>query len=277
MSHLLDPENPVVRDGLYRLYRDFFAKAERKRRWSLEDDIPWDQVNRSLKPAVADVVESFCAVEMYLPDYISKALPLIRKNKGWSWFHANWGYEEAKHSLALGDWLLRSGLRSDEQMADMEDMVFQHEWDPPHDSASGMLIYAMVQELATFIHYRNLRLRVLENGGDPALAKLLDLIAIDERAHHHFYRRVTQLFLEIDRPGTLEQLRRVMLTFQMPAVHLLAESKQRVAAIRDLAIFDEDNFLHEVYGPILEVLEVNHQELRGPRLRREAGAAKTAP
>jgi Fatty acid desaturase len=206
MSHLLDPENLVVRDGLYRLYRDFFAKAERKRRWSLEDDIPWDQVNRSLKPAVADVVESFCALEMYLPDYISKALPLIRKNKGWSWFHANWGYEEAKHSLALGDWLLRSGLRSDEQMADMEDMVFQHEWDPPHDSASGMLIYAMVQELATFVHYRNLRVRVLENGGDPALAKLLDLIAIDERAHHHFYRRVTQLFLELDRSGTLEDL-----------------------------------------------------------------------
>ena len=275
MSHLLDPENPVVRDGLYRLYRDFFAKAERKRRWSLEDDIPWDQVNRSLTPAVADVVESFCAVEMYLPDYISKALPLIRKNKGWSWFHANWGYEEAKHSLALGDWLLRSGLRSDEQMADMEDMVFQHEWDAPHDSASGMLIYAMVQELATFIHYRNLRARVLENGGDPALAKLLDLIAIDERAHHHFYRRVTQLFLELDRPGTLEQLRRVMLTFQMPAVHLLAESKQRVAAIKNLAIFDEDTFLHEVYGPILEVLGVNHQELRGPRARapRESQAA----
>lgn len=277
MSHLLDPENPVVRDGLYRLYRDFFAKAERKRRWSLEDDIPWDQVNRSLKPAVADVVESFCAVEMYLPDYISKALPLIRKNKGWSWFHANWGYEEAKHSLALGDWLLRSGLRSDEQMADMEDMVFQHEWDPPHDSASGMLIYAMVQELATFIHYRNLRARVLENGGDPALAKLLDLIAIDERAHHHFYRRVTQLFLEIDRPGTLEQLRRVMLTFQMPAVHLLAESKQRVAAIRDLAIFDEDTFLHEVYGPILEVLGVNHQELRGPRAGRTTRATEATP
>jgi acyl-[acyl-carrier-protein] desaturase len=274
MSHLLDPENPVVRDGLYRLYRDFFAKAERKRRWSLEDDIPWDQVNHSLAPAVADVVESFCAVEMYLPDYISKALPLIRKNKGWSWFHANWGYEEAKHSLALGDWLLRSGLRSDEQMADMEDMVFQHEWDPPHDSASGMLIYAMVQELATFVHYRNLRVRVLENGGDPALAKLLDLIAIDERAHHHFYRRVTQLFLELDRPGTLEQLRRVMLTFAMPAVHLLAESKQRVAAIKNLAIFDEDTFLHEVYTPILETLGVSHQELRGPRAKRESGATK---
>src|SRR5206468_1926636 len=206
----------AVRAGVYRLYRDFFSRAERKRRWSLEDDIPWDQVNRSISPAVADVVESFCAVELYLPDYIAKALPMIRANKGWSWFHANWGYEESKHSLALGDWLLKSGARSEEQMADMEDQVFQHEWDLPHDSPQGMLIYAMVQELATFLHYRNLRAKV--GDADPALSKLLDLIAIDERAHHTFYRRVVQLFMEIDRPTTVEQLRRVLLTFAMPAV-----------------------------------------------------------
>ena len=93
----------------------------------MADDIPWDQCNRGMDPAVADVVESFCAVELYLPDYVGKALPLVRANKGWAWFHANWGYEESKHSLALGDWLLRSGLRSDEQMADLEGQVFAHE------------------------------------------------------------------------------------------------------------------------------------------------------
>src|SRR5205809_6177657 len=133
MNDLLRPDSPQLRALLYGLYRDFFDRAERKRRWSLADDIPWDQVNRAMTPAVADVVESFCAVELYLPDYISKALPMIRRNPGWAWFHANWGYEESKHSLALGDWLLKSGARSEEQMADMEDQVFQHEWDLPHD------------------------------------------------------------------------------------------------------------------------------------------------
>ena len=275
MSDLLRPDNPAVRAGVYRLYRDFFTRAERKRRWSLEDDIPWDQVNRSISPAVADVVESFCAVELYLPDYIAKALPMIRANKGWSWFHANWGYEESKHSLALGDWLLKSGARSEEQMADMEDQVFQHEWDLPHDSPQGMLIYAMVQELATFLHYRNLRAKVGDT--DPALAKLLDLIAIDERAHHTFYRRVVQLFMEIDRPTTVEQLRRVLLTFAMPAVHMLAESRQRIAAIKSMGIFDEDTFLHEVYAPILNVLGVDHRELRGPRADKKAHATSDTP
>src|SRR5437773_9561719 len=107
-----------------------------------------------------------------------------------------------------------------------------------------MLIYAMVQELATFIHYRNLRRRVDERG-DPALSHLLRLIAVDERAHHAFYRAVVGLFLELDRPETLEQLRRVLLSFAMPAVHLLAESRRRVRAIKELGIFDEDVYVHE--------------------------------
>jgi acyl-[acyl-carrier-protein] desaturase len=256
-----NPDSPELRAGLYRLYRDFFDRAERKRRWSLADDIPWGQVNRGMDPAIADVVESFCAVELYLPDYIAKALPLIRANRGWAWFHANWGYEESKHSLALGDWLLRSGLRTDEQMADLEGQVIGHEWQLPHDSPQGMLIYAMVQELATFVHYRNLRLLVDERG-DPALSGMLKLIAVDERAHYAFYRRVVGLFLALDRRETLEQLRRVLLNFTMPAVHLLAGSRQRMVTIKGLRIFDEDAFLHDVFQPILADLGVDSGELR---------------
>jgi acyl-[acyl-carrier-protein] desaturase len=271
MTRPADPDSPELRAGLYRLYRDFFDRAERKRRWSLADDIPWGQVNRGMDPAIADVVESFCAVELYLPDYIAKALPLIRVNRGWAWFHANWGYEESKHSLALSDWLLRSRLRTDEQMADLEGRVLGQEWQLPHDSPQGMLIYAMVQELATFVHYRNLRFLVDERG-DPALSRLLQLIAVDERAHYTFYRRVVGLFLALDRRETVEQLRRVLLSFAMPAVHLLAESRQRVATIKGLGIFDEDAFLHDVFQPIVAVLGVYPCELRSPRADRKSKA-----
>ena len=102
-------DSPALQAQIYRLYRDFFDMAEKRRRWSLRDDIPWDQCNPALNPAVADVVESFCAVELYLPDYVAKNLPLIRAKRGRAWFTANWGYEESKHSLALGDWLLPLG------------------------------------------------------------------------------------------------------------------------------------------------------------------------
>ena len=256
---------PINSEGLeqayFRLYRDFFDKAERNRRWSLREDIPWDQVNRNVVPAIADVIESFCAVELYLPDYIAKALPRFRAKRGRAWFHANWGYEESKHSLGLQDWLLHSGARTEEQMADLERTVFEHEWNMPHDSALGMVMYGMVQELATWLNYRNLRHRVDEHG-DPALSTLLRFIYVDERAHHDFYRRITLLYLERDRAGTVEQLRRIIGSFAMPALSLLANSRQRATAIKELHIFDEDIFYRDVVRPILAELGISWAEFR---------------
>src|SRR5690349_7705401 len=131
MSALLSPDNPELKRRLYPLFRKFFAQAERRRRWNVDEDIPWHTANRNLDPAIATVVESFCAVELYLPDYVGKALPMIRSNRGWAWIHLNWGYEELKHSLALGDWLIKSGHRTPEQMADLENTLFKHEWNLP--------------------------------------------------------------------------------------------------------------------------------------------------
>jgi acyl-[acyl-carrier-protein] desaturase len=267
MIPIISPTRQLDSTGLeeafYRLYRDFFDQAERKRRWSIRDDIPWDSVNPRMSPAVADVVESFCAVELYLPDYITKALalPLIRASRGRAWFHANWGYEEAKHSLALGDWLLRSGMRTEQQMADLEGQVFDHEWNLPRDSPLGMVLYGMAQELATWVNYRNLRRRV-DEVGDPALSRILGYITVDERSHHDFYKRIALLYLERDRTGTLEELRKVLHTFAMPALHLLADSRQRYAAINSLDIFSEEIFFRDVLRPILAALGVDWSEFR---------------
>ena len=84
-------DTPAVAAAIYRLYRDFFDRAEKKRRWSLHKDIPWDQCNKHLDPAVAYVVESFCAVELYLPDYLGKMLPQIRSERGPRLVHGQLG------------------------------------------------------------------------------------------------------------------------------------------------------------------------------------------
>jgi acyl-[acyl-carrier-protein] desaturase len=254
-----------IERSMWQLFREFFDRAERRRRWRVADDIPWNECNPSLKPVIADVVETFCAVELYLPDYSSKILPKVRQSKGRAWFYANWGYEESKHSLALGDWLLKSGHRSEEYMADLEEKVFAREWNLPQDNHLGMLVYAMVQEEATFLSYRNLRDRLPALGGDPALEKMLQLMAIDEKAHHSFFRDCLKLYLEQDRAAVIDQLARVMNDFQMPAIHdLLDESPRRVAAIRELELFDADVYYREVYRPILEDLGVTRNELRQP-------------
>ncbi len=264
--------HPELEAAVWRLYRDFFDMAERRRRWSIRDDIPWDACNPRLDPALADVVESFCAVELYLPDYSSKILPVVRPSRGRAWFYANWGYEESKHSLALGDWLLKSGNRTDEQMTDLQARLFEHEWNLPHDSALGMLVYAMVQERATALNYRNLRRRTLERGGDPALEKLLMLLAVDEQAHYGFFRDCVALYLKFDTEGTLAQLRRVMNDFAMPAIDDMADGRRRVARIRELDIFSEDAYYREVYLPVLAELGVDRAELRNRLPRRKSVA-----
>jgi acyl-[acyl-carrier-protein] desaturase len=269
MADSIFVSSPEVEAAFWRLYRDFFDKAERKRRWLIQDDIPWDQCNPNLDPAVAHVVESFCAVELYLPDYTSKILPVVRPSMGRTWFYANWGYEESKHSLALCDWLLHSRMRTDEQMRDLEKSVFEREWNLPHDSHLGMLVYAMVQELATWLNYRNLRVRAQERGGDPALEKLLLLVAVDERAHYDFFKSCVQLYLQYDRAAVVEQMRRVMNNFAMPAIHELVDGRQRVARVKELAIFDEDMYYREIYLPTLQSLGVSRAEMRMRGSRRE--------
>jgi acyl-[acyl-carrier-protein] desaturase len=175
---------------------------------------------------------------------------------------ANWGYEECKHSMVLEDWLLHARMRSDEQMTDMHSEVFAHEWDLPHDNARGMVCYTLFQELATQVHYANLRQIVRREGGCPALEKLLLLVSVDEAAHADFFRRLVAIYLEDDRPGTLEQIRLVTNSFRMPAVHMLADSRKRMQEVLDLHIFDESMFISHVYEPILARLNISRTELR---------------
>jgi acyl-[acyl-carrier-protein] desaturase len=189
-------------------------------------------------------------------------MPWSRPSRARTWFYANWGYEESEHSLALHDRLLRSGQRSEERMADLEGKIFQHPWQLPHDNVVAMLTYAMVQERATALNYRNLRQRTQEKGGDPALEQLLMFLAVDERAHHSFFRDAVRLYFALDRDCTLEQVRRVMNGFAMPAICGLADGRQRMARIKELEIFDEMAYHREVYLPILADLGVQRSEMR---------------
>ena len=111
----------------------------------------------------------------------------------------------------------------------------------------------------------------------PALSHLLGLISVDERAHHSFYADVVRLFLQLDRKETLEQLRRVLLTFSMPATHLLADSHRRMEGVKQLGIFDEEIFLHEVHHPVLAALGVKHRDLRTGRSARKSDPVVPSP
>jgi acyl-[acyl-carrier-protein] desaturase len=248
-----------LEERLYREYLQFFEKAERERRWNVFEDIPWERVNKGASEELALCAETFCSVEMYLPDYVSGGINVVRDYFGQAWFQANWAYEESKHSLTLMQYLMRSGKRTEEQMYDLQNRIFAKKWDLPFTTARQMTFYGCVQEMATFVIYVKHRERAgAEN--DECLRTIYDYIARDEIAHCRFYQSVIKVLLDEDRKGTLADMAHVFANFKMPGVGIVPDYDARILKMREAGI-DRSVFIQKVYLPILKFLGVSRHEM----------------
>ena len=259
----------TLENRFYDLYLEYFHKAEAHRRWNLLKDIPWDRIGRHPEPTVVRIMEAYMAVEMYLPDYTSKILHLIRASRGRAWFQANWGYEESKHSLALEMWLTRSGSRTDQEIREFEEEILAREWTLPYQTPLEMIVYTVFQEYATKLNYQGLR-RVARESGDAALDKVLALLARDEVGHFEFFKNGLMIHMDEDRDKVLETLNHVIKTFRMPAQDIIPDWESRDQLIRDMSIFDDRIYMREVVAPVLKSLRVCRSELREARHRLKA-------
>lgn len=259
---------------LYKLYATFFDKAERERRWNPYKDIPWDKINKNISDDLAKCAETFLCVEIYLPDYVSKGLNVVRPSFGQMWFSANWGYEESKHSIALLEYLIRSGKRTEEQIWDLQHTLHGRQWDLPFTTPRQMTIYGCFQEQATFVIYCRQEQRAIAEGCE-ALRTIYRLNARDEVAHARFYMDVVKVLLEEDREGTLADIAHVAKHFQMPGVGIVPDYDERIAIMRDESAINRDVFLQKVFFPVLKLLDVTRAELVAIKAkeRRERNAA----
>lgn len=269
----------TLENKFYDLFNEYFYNAEKHRRWNVYEDIPWDQASKTPDPEVATLVESFFAVELYLPDYVRHIMRMVRKSRGRAWFQANWGYEEAKHSMALEKWLLTSGARSDEQLQDWESQVLDEEWILHYGDEQLMsLCYTVLQEFATGLTYRRLNTFTKEKGiSDPALAGALSLLHRDEIGHFNFFKKGLQMYMEVDRDRALEAMTGVLQSFHMPAAHIIPGWDARDKLIRDWDVMTDRIFLKDVVKPVMKNLGIDHQEMRAVRRRMKEQAEKDAP
>jgi len=132
-----------------------------------------------------------------------------------------------------------------------------------------MMLYTTMQEFATSINYRNLR-KVAQEASDPALDKVLVLLARDEKGHFEFFKNGTRLFMQADRDAVLEGLNFVIRTFRMPAQTIIPDWKTNDRLIRQLGIFDDRIYMRDVVKPVLKALGVSSEELRESRRRLDA-------
>jgi acyl-[acyl-carrier-protein] desaturase len=254
--------SPTSAERIYREYMSFFEKAEKHRRWSVFDDIPWDKIDSCPRDeTLARCAETFIGVEMYLPDYVGKGINIMRDCFGRAWFMANWGYEESKHALSLREYLRKTGQRTDEQIVDYEREILGKEWNLPFSTARQMSCYGLVQELTTYVFYKKHKQLALKKG-DELLAAIYGFIARDEVAHFGFYGSVTRVLLEEDREGTLRDLAHVFKNFTMPAYDLVPDYDERVKLMREAGV-DRNAFVSEVWLPALKAVGVSRSELLG--------------
>ena len=245
-----------MEDFFYRELMKYLYLAEEKRRWNQFKDVPWDQANPQSHETLAMCVETFCAVEMYLPDFTSKLLTMIRRSRGRSWFHINWGYEESKHSLTLEGWLLASGHRTEEEREEVEKALAGQEWELPFDHPRQMVCYTMVQELATFWNYRNLE-KMAGKQHDLALVTALRLISVDERVHYNFFRNIVKEWMKWDEEGTIADLKYVFDNFTMPGNSQIPGYDAAAKVLAKTGIYGPREYIKLVKNPILEDLRID--------------------
>jgi acyl-[acyl-carrier-protein] desaturase len=259
-----------MREGSYRLYLDYLETAETKRRWNIFNDIPWDELDISKTTAkTAACIETFCAEEMYLPDYTANGLGLVRTSFGPAWFQACWTFEESRHGLVFREYLTRSGLHTDAQFAKLEAEVFANVWSLPFTTPRQMACYGALQEGATFLAYRAQRERA-RAAGDKVLEAIFHLVGRDEAAHGGFYRSLVELELAHDRAGTVDDLAFVLANFKMPGDGLIANYRERLLASG--AGISPRVFLQRVVLPMLSTLGTTRDELRVAQTRLRAAA-----
>jgi acyl-[acyl-carrier-protein] desaturase len=248
-------------EKVHREYMTFFEKAERTRRWNVFSDVPWDKLDACPRdPDLALCAETFMGVEMYLPDYVSRGMEAVRDSFGQSWFHANWAYEESKHSLALREYLLRTGQRSEAQMRTFEKEILGRRWTPPFAGQNRLMtIYGAIQEMTTFVIYHKQE-RLARERGDELLASIYGFIMRDEIAHTRFYEKITALMLEDDPEGVKADLAHVFRNFTMPAYDLVPDYDSRIRVMRTAGI-DRAVFFKEVWLTILKRLHLTRHDL----------------
>jgi len=248
----------TIRESIYRLYHDFLETAEQKRSWSVFNDIPWEKLDAS-RAAEGDArcAEIYCAEELYVPDYSSNALELTRSVLGMAFFQARWAFEESRHGLVFREYLIRSGLRTETEVEDLERGVIANVWKLPFETQRRMTCYGAIQESVTYLAYKA-RKELARAAGDSVLEAIYHCVARDEAAHGGFYRAITGLELAEDRAGTISDLAHVLRNFKMPGDGLIPFYRQRVqesgAGISSLT------FIKRVLWPLLDTLEITHAE-----------------
>ncbi|MEY9872140.1 acyl-[acyl-carrier-protein] desaturase [Streptacidiphilus sp. MAP12-33] len=229
--------------------------------WMPHDYVPWSEgrdfaflggedwrpEDSRLDPVAKAAMVVNLLTEDNLPSYHREIAVVFGRDGAWGEWVDRWTAEEARHSIALRDYLVVTrGVDPVElerrRMAHMQTGYTGRSGSAVHD-----LAYVSFQELATRVSHRNTGRAT----GCPAADRLLSRISTDENLHMVFYRNLLAAALEIQPDETVRAIRDEVIGFEMPG-STEAEFARASVAIAKAGIYD---------------LRLHHDEVVLPNLR----------
>ena len=203
----------------------FLAALPPERRWDAERSLDWAAADADhLTDGQRSAVEFVTVIEDHLPGYFdiyhrqfpvdSSVDPAVfAHHRELYHFTVRWAAEEDTHARALARYQRASGMRERAELrTDLADYGRRPFRLDDYTHPVQFFTYALVQEKATQIYYRQLRAEVT----DPVLDDLLLKLARDEARHFTFFADVVTRYLRVHGDAVAGPIRDVVADFRMP-------------------------------------------------------------
>ncbi|MBX6390768.1 MAG: acyl-ACP desaturase [Frankia sp.] len=217
--------------------------------WSLGRDFdttPWEPSQSKLEEVAQTAFEVNLLTEDNLPSYHHEIATAFGRDGAWGAWVGRWTAEEARHSMAMRDYLLvtRGVDPAELERGRMHQMTLGYR--SGGKSPLRIMAYVTFQELATRISHRNTGRYTQDEKADKLLAR----IAADENLHMIFYRNLVGAALELAPSRMVQAIRDEVIGFEMPGTGI-RDFRSKARRIADAAIYDLRIHHDEVVTPVL--------------------------
>ncbi len=226
--------------------------------WSMGRDFTdgevWDPRDFPLPDAVRSALYVNLLTEDNLPYYFQTIDRVFSKDSIWkSWSH-RWTAEEARHSIAIRDYLTITRAIDARELEDGRMVQMSGGEVPQPENPLDGVVYVALQELATRIAHRNtgkmLQAHGLDHPGVKAGYDIMSRVAADENFHYLFYRDLASAALEVDPSGTVIAIERQVREFEMPGTGIIGFAKH-AKAIADAGIYNLIQHHAQILVPVI--------------------------
>jgi acyl-[acyl-carrier-protein] desaturase len=219
-----------------------------------EAGVAWDPEELQVPAPIRSALFVNLLTEDNLPYYFNTIDRMFGRTGVWREWSHRWTAEEARHSIALRDFMtvtrtMDPWALEDGRMAQMSGGVV-----PEPTSAVDGFVYVALQELATRIAHRNtgtaLRAALPDHPVGKAGYDLINRVAADENFHYLFYRDLTTAALAMAPSLVVPAIERQVREFEMPGTGI-PDFKEHASMIAKAGVYNMRQHHDQILEPVV--------------------------